>query len=68
MKWSSPDLATARNLRTMLDSLMMGLSKVTSPEFPGWLVNWQLFGQLDNGAPSTTTRLVLYVSPDGLPF
>lgn len=69
LKWSSPTLQTARMLRTTVDSLMMGLSKMTSPEFPGWALSWQLFGQLENGVPSTTTRLVLYVSPEAeLPF
>lgn len=48
----------------------MGLSKVTSPEFPGWAVQWVLWprrspsGELPYA--STTLRLVFHVEPEAV--
>jgi len=65
MKWSSTSGAMALVLRSTILDLLRGLSKMTSPEFPGWSVQWTLYSSPGAG---TTTRLVVWVEPDGLPF
>jgi hypothetical protein len=65
MKWSSLTAAHALVLRATVLDLLRGLSKMTSPEFPGWSVQWTLYSSAGAG---TTSRLVLWVEPDGLPF
>lgn len=64
-KWSSPTTAAAMLLRSTLLEMLRGMSKVTSPEYAGWSVNWTLYASSGTG---TTTRLVFWAEPDALPF
>lgn len=58
LKWVSPTDADSRKLERSIESLLMGLSKVTSPAFPGWVVCWATYRL------STTLRLVFHVEPE----
>jgi len=63
LKWSSPTPEEAAELRRLIKSLLQGLSKLTSPEFPGWALQWNI------EPAGTTTRLVFHVEPEAeLPF
>jgi len=66
LKWVSPTGTEGAELRRLLMSLLQGMQKVTSPEFPGWAVVWNLYAS----PTGTTTRLVFHVEPEQqeLPF
>jgi len=64
LKWVSPNQTTGAELRRLILSLLQGMQKMTSPEFPGWTVQYNLYCS----PTGTTTRLVFHVEPDDLPF
>jgi len=64
LKWVSPTGQEGAELRRLLMSLLQGLQKQTSPEFPGWVVVHNVYAS----PTGTTTRLVFHVEPETLPF
>jgi len=64
LKWVSPTGQEGAELRRLILSLLQGLQKQTSPEFPGWVVVHNVYAS----PTGTTTRLVFHVEPEALPF
>lgn len=60
LKWVSPTGMEGAELRRLLMNLLQGMQKMTSPEFPGWIVQHRLY----SSPTGTTTRLVFHVEPE----
>jgi len=58
LKWVSMTPTETAKLIVTVREMMRALHKVTSPEFPGWAVVWNIY------SGPTTTRLVFHVEPE----
>jgi len=60
VKWSFRTEALARAFEREIERWMCGVSKMTSPHFPGWAVVWGTYRF------ETTLRLVFHVEPEAV--